>query len=57
MGFERLTRALRERRPELLREELVGMLIAGEAAAARCPGRLRGGRECRPAGMLDSDDV
>jgi len=31
MALECLTRALRERRPELLREELVGMLIAGEA--------------------------
>ena len=30
MALECLTRALRERRPELVREELVGMLIAGE---------------------------
>jgi hypothetical protein len=30
MALECLTRALRERRPELVREELVAMLIAGE---------------------------
>jgi hypothetical protein len=30
MALECLTRALRERRPELLREELLEMLIAGE---------------------------
>ncbi len=30
MGLECLTRALRERRPELVREDLVEMLIAGE---------------------------
>ena len=30
MALECVERALRERRPELLRDELVGMLIAGE---------------------------
>ena len=30
MGFDGLTRALREQRPDLLREELVEMLVAGE---------------------------